>query len=401
MASAAVIPAGKVNAQRPHAANVYKPSGVKHIQTGIPWVDNGSAVVTSKVDLSKPIRGFRLVLKGRLTIGTLAFVNVNPEGLLNLLSEIIIAGTNSRQNGNVTLWDLDLATLWTIQHLFGHRAASFTINGASVAVPGSPFPSGYMNGATGAYDFRIVVDLPAHPFAVGSGVRPGFLIRQEEWTDSISVSFSFGTQPSGAVDGSLGLGAATTTTAFTAYGSGAGTPTVDLYVLPVQMGHLKDQVLPGIVTRVQRPITSVLQGAGGGVTLLSLQKQRTSRLYLKTGTLTGIAVPAFKTLDDTNVTAIGLQTGGSNRNVKATEDIFAYKANQATDYAREPIQGYTCLDFIESGNPDSAFPGQSAKVVGAGSTFELVGNVVGEVNGYGLVIQEQITHLHSGALYNY
>lgn len=399
MSTAAVIPAGKPNAQRPHAANVYKPVGQRHIQTGIPWVDGGSTVVSSKVDLSLPTRGFRLVFSGRLVIGVAGFASVNPEGLLNLLPEIKIEGTNSRQGGNVTLWDIDLATLFVIQHLFAHRAATFTINGTSVAIPGSPFPSGYVPSATGTYDFRIVVDLPAHPFAAGSGVRPGYLIRQEEWADSIAISFGFGTQASGAVTGSLGVGAAGTTTAFSAYGSGGGTPTLDVYVLPVQMGHLQNQVLPGLCTRTQRPLATVLVGSGNNQTLLTLQKQRTARIYVKTGTAT--QAPAFATLDDTNLTAIGLQSGGSNRNIKPTEDVHTYKMNQAADYQREPIQGYLCIDFLESGNPDSAFPAQSNKVVGNGATFELVGDTAGEANGYGLVIQEQITHLHSGSLYNY
>lgn len=400
MASAAVVPAGKTNAQRPHAANLYKPVGVKHIQTGIPWVDDGSTVVASKVDLALPIRGFRLVISGRLVIGGADMASVTPEGFLNLLSNIKIEGTNSRQgNSNVTLWDIDLATAWVMQHLFAHRTGHFEINGASVSVPGLPFPSGYATAAQGSYDFRITLDLPAYPFGAGAGVRAGYLIRQEEWADSISVSFSFGTQVGGAVTGSIGVGQAATTTTWSAFGKPGGTPTVDVYVLPVQMGHLKDQVLPGIVTRTQRPINTALQGAGSNVTLLQLQKQRTSRIYLKTGTLQ--LAPAFATLDDTNVTAIGLQTGGSNRNVKPSEDVFAYKANQEADYLRDEIQGYTCLDFLESGNPDSAFPAQSTKVVGTGATFELVGDTVGEVGGYGLVIQEQITHLHSGALYNY
>lgn len=400
MASAALVPSGgRPDGQRPHAANVYKPAGVKHIQTGIAWVDGGSTQISSKVDLALPIRGFRLIFSGRLVTGGHAFTSVNPEGLLNLLSEIVIEGTNSRQGGNITLWDLDLATLFVIQHLFAHRAASFTINGASVSIPGTPFPAGYLSGATGTYDFRIAVDLPAHPFGIGPGVRPGFLIRQEEWADSMSVSFSFGSQTSGAVTGSLGVGDAATTTAFSAFGKNGGTPTIDVYVLPVQMGHLRDQVIPGVVTRTQRPISGPLQGAGSNTTLLQLQKQRTSRLYIKTGTAT--FAPAFLTLDDTNLTAIGLQSGGSNRNIKPSEDIFAYKVNQPADYQREPIQGYTCLDFLQSGNPDSAFPAQSPKVVGTGATFELVGDVVGETNGYGLIVQEQITHLHSGALYNY
>jgi hypothetical protein len=130
-----------------------------------------------------------------------------------------------------------------------------------------------------------------------------------------------------------------------------------------------------------------------------LQKRRTSRLYLKTGTAT--LPPYFDTLSDTNVTSLGLVSGGGDRNVKPTVDVFAHKMDQPADYQREPIQGYVCLDFLQSGNPDSSFPAQSDKVVGKGSTFELVGNVAGVANGYGIAVQEQITYLHGGGLYNF
>lgn len=399
MATAAQIPAGNARAQRPHAANVYKPAGVKPIQTGIQWVDGGSKTVDSKVDLALPIRGFRLKLSGRVVIGTAAMTSVTPEGFLNLLPNIKIDGTNSRQGGNVTLWDIDLATLFVMQHLHQHRAAHFQINGSSVSIPGMPFPSGYVTGATGTYDFLITVDLPAYPFGVGTGVRPGYLIREEEWKDTLSIALAFGTQAGAGAQGSLGVAAGGTTVAFHAYGSGAGSPSIDLYSLPVQLGHLRGQVLPGLCTRTQRPINSILQTAGSPSSLIQLQKRRTSRIYLKVGTAT--LPPYFDTLSDTNVTSLGLVTGGGDRNVKPTVDLFAHKMDQAVDYNREPIQGYTCLDFLQSGNPDSSFPAQSDKVVGNGSTFELVGNVVGVANAYGIVVQEQVTYLHGGGLYNF
>lgn len=400
MATASMIPAGSPRAQRPHAANVYKSAGVKPIQTSIAWVDGGSKTVDSRVDLALPIRGFRLVLKGRMVVGVAGLTAVNPEGFLNLIKNIKIEGTNSRQGGNTTLWDLDLATLFTIQHFFAHRAGSYDINGTSGAIPGLPIPAGWNpTGVASTYDYRIIVDLPAHPFGAGPGVRPGYLIRKEEWADTLSVAFAFGTQAGGAVTGSLGTGAAGTTITNTSFGSGAGTPTIDLYSLPVQMGHLRNQVVPGVCTRVSREINTILTAAGNNITLQQLQRRRTSRVYLKTGT--SLSAPAFNTLTDTNVTAVGLQTGAGDRQVKPLVDIFAYKMDQAADYKREPIQGYTCFDFLQSGNPDSAFAANSEKVVGSGSTFDLVANVAGVATGYGIVVQEQITHLHGGALYNY
>lgn len=402
MATAAMtVPAGSSKANRPHAANVYKPAGVKPIQTGIAWSDGGSKTVDSRVDLALPIRGFRLAFSGRAVIGTSGLASANPEGFLNLIKNIRIEGTNSRQGGNVTLWDLDLATLFVMQHLFQHRAGHFQINGASVTTPGTPFPTTSFNpcGTTGTYDWKILIDLPAHPFGAGPGVRPGYLIRKEEWADTLSIALQFGTQASGAVTGSLGTGAAGTTTAYHAFGSGAGSPSIDIYSLPVQMGHLRNQVIPGICSRVTREINTLLTAAGNNITLQQLQRRRTSRVFLKTGTST--LAPAFATLDDTNVTAVGLSTGGGDRSVKPLVDVFAYKTDQATDYHRELIQGYMAFDFIASGNPDSSFAANSESVVGSGSTFDLVANVTGETNGYGLAVQEQLTYLAGGPLYNF
>lgn len=394
-------------AARPAHANVYKTAGVKPIATGLPFdpaAGAGTLPVITKVDLSLPIRGCRIVVSGRAVIGTADFTTGFPEGFLNLLSRIKIEGTNTRVGGNTTLWDLDLATAWVMQHLFQHKAGIFTINGVHVPYPGTPFPavgaSGYFNKAQGTYDFRIAVDLPFHPFKAPAAVRPGFLVRQEEWADTVQITIGTGGQAGAGATGCLGVAAATSTIVFSSYGSGAGKPAVDVYSLPLQMGSLKDSVVPGVITRVQRPFSTVMQAAGGGVTLVQLQKNRTARIYLKTGTISA-AAPAFATLDDTNLTAIGLQSGGSNRSVKPLVDIQAYKQEQSTQYEREAIQGYAHFDFIESGNPDSAFPAQNANVVGTGSTFEVVGNVAGEANGYLIAVQEQITFLHAGALYTF
>src|SRR5260370_5051968 len=86
MASAAVVPAGKPNAQRPHAANVYKPAGVRHIQTGIPWVNGGSPVVRSKVRLTFSIRGFPLLVSWRPVIGHAAVDGSKTGGVVRLFS---------------------------------------------------------------------------------------------------------------------------------------------------------------------------------------------------------------------------------------------------------------------------------------------------------------------------
>lgn len=395
-------------ASRKSLSEIYRPVGPKLIQAGIPWSSGGSANITQATDLSLPIRGLRLVFKGRLVIGTAAFTSVNPEGFLNLISNITIQGTNARQKGNLTLWNIDLATAWTMAHLFSYRKNIFTINSGAgenlVPIPTTSFPAvgatGYINGATGTYDFRIVCDFPFHPDESNAYGKmpltiPGFLVRNEEWKDSLQILMNFGAQ-AGNSTGALGVAAATTTVTFSSYGSGAGSPSIDLYSLPIVMGlDQKDQVLPGVLSRVATPINTILQAAGSNVPLLNLQKQPTPRVIFKVGT--GTVSPAFATLSDTNVTTLGILLGG-NRNIRNKVDVFAHKQQHTDIYDRDPIQGYNLMDFMDSGNPDSSYPGQD---IGDGATFQLTADVTGVANAFGLIIQEQMLHMPTGPLYTF
>lgn len=412
---------------RQHLADIYRPAGPKLVQSSLPIltgaaVGGGSLAITQAIDLSLPIRGMRFVLKGRLVIGTAAFTSVNPEGLLNLIPSIVIQGTNARQQGNLTLWNIDLATAWVMQRILGPTGAAFFFvtpagGGAltSVATPTTPFPSGavgsnpYFQGSTGTYDFIISVDFPFHPHQSNSYGRepltvPQYLVRNEEWKDSLQVLITGGTQATNST-GVLGVAAATTTLAYTAFGTGSGTPTIDIYSLPVLMGlNLKDQILPGVFSRVSTSVTSALQSAGSNVAILNMQKQPTPRVFFKFGT--GTVVPAFATLIDTvangpqatGPNTLGVLLGG-NRNVRNKVDLMSHKMQFPDIYLREPVQGYSIMDFMEQGNPDAAYPGQD---IGDGATFQLIGDVLGSTaNGLGLIVQEQILHQPSGALMDF
>jgi hypothetical protein len=412
---------------RQHLADIYRPAGPKIVQSGLGILTaassgGGSIAITQAIDLSLPIRGLRFIIKGRIVVGTAAFTSVNPEGILNLLPSIVIQGTNARQQGNLTLWNIDLATAWVIQRILGPTGAAFAFitppaGGALTAVPTptTPFPSGavasnpYFQGSTGTYDFVIGVDFPFHPHQSNSYGRepltiPQYLVRNEEWKDSLQVLITGGIQ-AGNSTGVLGVAAATTTVTFSAFGSGAGTPTIDVYSLPVLMGlNLKDQVLPGVLSRVSTPITTTLQSAGSNVAILNMQKQPTPRVFFKFGT--GTVVPAFATLIDTvpngpqatGPNTIGILLGG-NRNVRNKLDILSHKMQFPDIYLREPIQGYTIMDFMEQGNPDAAYPGQD---IGDGATFQLTSDILGTTaNGLGIAVQEQILHQPSGALMDF
>lgn len=396
-------------ASRKSLSELYRPIGPKPIVTNIQWTSGGSAAILQQVDLSLPIRAIRMVFKGRLVIGVAGFTSGNPEGFLNLISNVTIQGTNARQKGNLTLWNVDAATAFVLPYLFGQRGGVFTINSGAgevqVPKPTTPFPavgaSGWFNTATGTYDFRIVMDFPFHPFKGHSFGKqpltiPGFLVRNEEWKDSLQILMTFGAQAGAGATGVLGVSAGGTTVTFSGYGGVGANPTIDLYSIPVQMGlDLKDQVIPGVLSRVSTPINTVLQSAGANISLLNMQKQPTPRIISKFGTST--VVPAFATLSDTNVTALGVLLGG-NRNIRNKVDIFTHKMHQPDVYDTDQIQGYLLQDFVENGNPDSAFPGQD---IGDGATFQQIGDVTGVANGFGLILQEQMLHLPAGPLYNF
>jgi hypothetical protein len=386
-------------ATRDLISQIYRPVGPKTVSRGIAWSSGGSFSLAQGIDLSLPIRGLRLVMEGRLVTAGADYASANPEGLLNLISRIRITGTNRRQGGNVTLYDMDLASLWVMQHLTQLSAAYFTINNTHVPTPTTPFPAvganGYFSVTAGTFDYRIVVDIPFHPFAAPPSMRPGFLVRQEEYKDSLQLQLTYGTVTNGAVASALGTGAAATTNVFTGYGVATGNPTIDLYSLPLEMGlDLKDALVPGLLARVQTPVNTILQTAGTGVVIAELQKQKTTRLIAKIGVST--ANPAFSSLSDLNATALGIVLGG-NRNVRERVSVFAHKLSQQEFYARTPIQGYNLLDFIESGNFDSAYPGDR---IGDGATFQLVGDVAGVGNAYGLVFQEQMIFVPEGPMFN-
>jgi hypothetical protein len=144
---------------------------------------------------------------------------------------------------------------------------------------------------------------------------------------------------------------------------------------------------------VSFPVTTPLQAAGTSTVLLNLQKQPTPRVFGKIGVST--VPPALSSLSDTNLTTLGIILGG-NRNVRNKLDIYAYKNHLVDIYDRDPVQGYTLMDFIEQGNFDSSFPGQD---IGDGATFQLVGDVTGVANAMGIFLQEQLLHAPAGQLY--
>ena len=392
---------------RSQLGNVYRPQGPKsviasfNLPAGLSPAAGKLRVAPGTVDLSNPLAGFRFVLKLRDVIAGANMTSVNPLGYLNMISRIQIAGKNSRQGGNATLWDMDLASAALIQATINRKpfqyngvsATGAASAGAEVSDITSPVAN-FSNVAQGTYDIRIVVDLPAFPFDCAEFLRSGYFIRSQEWGDSLYMQIETPAIASGGTH-ALGTDGGASTHTMTSYGSGAGTPTLDVYPLPSIMGaDLDDQHVPGFLSRISVPLTAVLQAAGGAnQKLITLDKQDTTRLW----SLVGVSQsnPAFSALSDSNLTTLGVVVGG-NRVVRENVDIFAHKQEQVRHYGTLPIQGVTLLDFIQSRNPQSKYQASDA---GTGTTLDLRGQTAGVANAYGLIVQETERYAPKGPLH--
>lgn len=398
-----------INLSRAQLASLYRPTGPKYITT-VPFPtpttgagSGGTATVTQQVDLTLPIRGFRLVFKGRIAVGTANYTSVNPESILNLISTIQVTGTNRRQNGNVTPWFIDLATLVGASNLVSTQGPTIQVNGSQAQRPGAPYGFFSQAGANlvplttagSPYDFIVSVDMPNAPFNLSGltgAVEAGFLIRQQEWKDSITFKFITPTVLDNAAN-PLGTSAATTVTTITAFGSGSGVPTIDIYSLPVIMGTTQNTIIPGVLARSIQPVNpAVLTATGVNVEILRLQKQMTPRIFVKIGV--GTTFPVFTALSDSQITALGFQIG-TDRNVRDLLDWYTHKQEAVDHYNCPQIQGYNVLDFIQAGNPDSSYPGDQ---LGDGAVMRIIANVTGTANAQALVMQEQILQAPAGLL---
>jgi len=391
---------------RQQIANIYRPQGPKAISLGNSWTSGGKVIIPgAQVDLSVPLEGFRLDFRLRDVIAVAAMTTANPLGYLNLIQRAFIYGKNSRVGGNATLWDIDLPSAVLIQASVARKPIQY--NGVSAVgaasagtevvdtVFSSPMGS-LLNGTTGTYDVRILVDLPAFPFGVNAFMRPGYYLRSQEWADSMQMRFEFPTITNGTTH-ALGTDAGTTTHTFSGFGGG-GTPTLDVYGLPAIMGpDLDAQMTPGFLSRIAIPVTTQLQSAGSlNTRLLTLEKQNTKRIWAIVGVST--VNPFFASFSDTNLSTLAMNIG-SNKVIRENDSIFAHKQDYVRRYAVYPIQGVNLFDFInaDAGNADAHYEAGSA---GEGSTLEMRGTVAGVANALGNFVQEIEQYKPQGALYS-
>ena len=414
-----------VQLNRAQQARVYTPRGKKPLLLGTAFIPSVAAaayptgtvinIAAGAVDLSTPLLGMQFVLKGRVTVGTAAVTALTPESFLNLFNRFDIFGQHKILQSDTHPFVMDGALWAGIMAMHKRRGFKLTVSKAGGAltqdpIPGTPYGGPFAAGAAGGvgfdgttntFDFIVDLSVFFYPLSTSDVFKPGFMWRSEEWGDSLQLQITPGGQPSASANsGSLGLSGATTTISFTAFQSGSGNPTLDIYALPVIQGAttgLPAQTVPGLVIRSVSPRTTQVQTTGTDIQIGQMQKRKTSRVYLKAGLSTN--PPVYTALSDTVLSKVGIQVG-TDKFPRNKVDWFTWKHVASDDYAEasDPVQGYAILDFLQHKSPFGAYAGDN---VDAGSTVYLIGDPAGAANNILTFVQEQIIREPEGELYNY
>jgi hypothetical protein len=350
---------------------------------------NQTVNLNRSINLFRPLASLLFRLRMRVVISVAPYTSVAAEAPYTFLSRLRITGTWRGQQ--LVPCDLSGATLFVqprLFNVFGNDAYFGTTPPVRQADPGQPYAQATANfGDAGTYDLDILYHLPMNPI-IGKSNRARLTVpyywRAEDWQDTLQVYATFGDatsfgDPTGA------------TVAISAFGSGSGTPTLDIFGSYVTLGPLAQGYQPAVVIRAEQVSSASLTQGATALQIFQLQKQKTTRVLLKTGQAGVTTSPGsiFASLDDLMLDQTQVQV--DNKPIRNNLSNIAFKSAMNRQQDTNGVQGYFLVDFIDSQDPRTAFRADNPNVVGGGSQFNLTSNVVAPGNApLVTMIQEQI-----------
>lgn len=347
------------------------------------------------VNLNRPLESIRVILSGRLALATYDYSAVAPEHFTNLLQQFQLNGAH-RKYGNVTPIRQHGANIFAQPSLFtpkGERNTSaLIVNG--VLAKNSDLPFAYVNeagtnvflGTTGTspWDFQIIWTIPLGPIfppSAGDSQRDvSFLYQPQDWADSLQITITLGDKTS------LGTPQASSVVTWTAFGSGAGSPSLEVHNNYSILGAFANQVMGGFVVRSESDFNSNTAVASG-TRLALLQHQITANVAIKsginlTGTTAGVSV--YASLSDTQLGTTNLRV--DNKPIRDNRNNMIAKFYGAQQFAAAQPQGWLNFSFVDSQNPLTAY---RADGLAGGSVFEIVSDILtANANNRQTLIQE-------------
>jgi hypothetical protein len=353
------------------------------------WTPLNNVVIPKAINLNRPLERIHMTWQGRIAITVANMTPVYAESVQNLIQTFKLTGTHAAFKA-ITPINLTGADAFAWPKLFRPRGGSIYVNGArseNLDIPaGFPAGTGFLGTIAGSpYDTEIHYDIPLVPVlpaAAKVSVVP-FLYQQKDWGDTLQIFLTF------ADSTALGTAAGSTTT-FTGFQSGAGTPQLFLLTNYEILGALAESISSAVVIRNTQniPQANITSAASTLQRLQLLQKQKTTNVLLKSGALaagTSGGVTVYSTLSDLIFQQTQIVVDNKPVRNNFLNAAFKEYAGYAFD-ARIP-QGYFPMSFIDSMNPLTAYP---ADQLAGGSTFELDSQLLtGGASNFAEVIQEQ------------
>jgi hypothetical protein len=241
-------------------------------------------------------------------------------------------------------------------------------------------------------DIDLVLPIPLFPPDVSATDSVMYCVHGPDWPGNLFMDILF-------ADGTA-LATANPPVLFTAFGSGAGSGSVDILSERPLLGKDYMSSIRGAITYrivfTQQPTAAVASGGGSGIKLSDLQVGKdTTRIFLKTGSQgagESAQVVAFGALSDLIATRtfFSLDSRGLRfQNANGDPVLQDYMGRQ---YTRFIPAGYRCIDFISNtgvgpANPKTAF---GSSQLTAARKFELDADVTAAGNQIAEVTQEMI-----------
>ncbi len=339
------------------------------------------------LNLNRPVADIYVSLRGRVNVTVGPYAAVAPEALPNLLQNIQIQGIH-KDFGNLTPINMSGATAFFWPSLF-QRAAPGTsiVNGVYSAFPqGNPQQSNF-TGAVGTYDFIVIWRIPVGPMlGQGQAVKrqsTNFLWMAQDWADTLQMQLRFGDasalgDPTGA------------TVTFTAFQSATGNPLMSVHLNYSLLTQFANLIRSGVVIRTEQPTAQQQTALTTAAVLQTLQKQITTNVMVKTGTIqtTGLTagVDTLATLSDVQLDRTQITV--DNKPVRNNQDNIVSKANQQAYWNALHPQGYFLSSFVEGQSALLAYRGDG---LAGGSQFQLQSDVIAaSANNRQRFIQEMV-----------
>jgi hypothetical protein len=241
-------------------------------------------------------------------------------------------------------------------------------------------------------DFDFVLPVPLYPPDISSADSVMYCVHGPDWPGNFYVDVLF-------ADGTA-LATANPPTSFTAFGSAAGSPSLQILSERPLLGKDYMSSIRGAITfRItftSQPQAQVSTGGGTGVKLSDLQVGKdTTRIFLKTGvqgTGESAGVIAYGSLSDTIVTNTFFSLDSRQLRFQGTNGDPALQDYMARMWYRWIPAGYRMIDFISNtgmgpANPKSAF---GSSQLTAARKFELDGDTTAAANQIAEVVQEML-----------